>query len=426
MQKALSSIFWNFYAFCYDGVRKLKPYQEMLEEVLTELDLKPGMRVLDAGCGTGNLEVLIAERHPDVEVVAVDFSSAMLRRAWKKINSGNIVFAEADLNQPLLFPEKHFDRVVSVNALHALRDPLAAISGLSRLLKLNGKAVLVALKEQYRVPLILKAHQEAKGVDTSKISWESSRFYDWCKLVFRAFGINLSAIQFILIAIFNKLISQNITGLKLAELERTLFENMLDIEAECLVYGAQDLCVVVKKVPYRIKVARSNAELEASLRIRERVFLEESGLPLSDDKDEYDERPETVHFLVEEDGEAMGTFRLLRIPDNAHGFRGLYTLPYAFDFTKSLELSRVAIVPERRRTGLFMLIVKYVNLFAKANGYPYICGTFREELMRFFLKQDWQFDFVSECFMYYDKWRIVAFVSPVEKNIKRFWKDIVY
>lgn len=425
MRGALSSLFWDFYAFCYDGVRELKPYQEMLEQVLAELDLKPGMKVLDAGCGTGNLEALIAERYPDVEVVAVDFSPAMLRRARKKIYSDNIIFAEVDLNQPLPFPSNHFDRIVSINALHALKDPAITLSELSRLLKPDAKIILVALKENYHVPLILRAHQEAKGLDVSQTSWESVGFYDWCKLAVKAFGINLTAAQFILIAIFNKLISKKINGLTILELESSLYENMLDIEEERLVYGAQDLFVVAKKVPYRIKIARSSAELGASLRIREKVFLEESGLPLSNDRDEYDDKSGTVHFLVEEGGEAIGTFRLLRILNNANGFRGLYTLPFVFDFAKSLELSRVAIIPERRRTGLFMLIVKYVNLFARANGYPYICGTFREELMRFFLKQGWQFDFVSETFPYHDKWQIVAFISPVEKNLQKLMKNSV-
>lgn len=56
----------------------------MLDEVVAALDLQPGMRVLDAGCGTGDLEARLAERHPGVEVVALDASTAMLARARRR------------------------------------------------------------------------------------------------------------------------------------------------------------------------------------------------------------------------------------------------------------------------------------------------------------------------------------------------------
>ena len=77
------AILWNLYAACYDLVAGLAPYQDMLDEVVAALDLRPGMRVLDAGCGTGALEARLVQRHPDVEVVAVDASPAMLARALR-------------------------------------------------------------------------------------------------------------------------------------------------------------------------------------------------------------------------------------------------------------------------------------------------------------------------------------------------------
>ena len=46
------------------------------------------MRVLDAGCGTGNFEHFIAEKnHPPVRIDAVDFSPEMLARARAEVRA---------------------------------------------------------------------------------------------------------------------------------------------------------------------------------------------------------------------------------------------------------------------------------------------------------------------------------------------------
>ena len=53
----------------------LMPYRKLLWDAFEALELEPGMRVLDAGCGTGNLEHFISDKnHPRVTIDAVDFS----------------------------------------------------------------------------------------------------------------------------------------------------------------------------------------------------------------------------------------------------------------------------------------------------------------------------------------------------------------
>ena len=55
---------------------------------LQELGRKGAMkRILDAGCGTGNLTVEIARNFPDAEVVGIDFTDKSLEVASGKINS---------------------------------------------------------------------------------------------------------------------------------------------------------------------------------------------------------------------------------------------------------------------------------------------------------------------------------------------------
>lgn len=114
-------------------------------EVLDKLEIKGGERILDAGCGTGNFEKLLIEKGIDsVRVEALDFSSAMLKRAKQKSNNHSINFQQFDLNNKLPFPDNHFDKIVSVNAVYALKDPGAAIQEFTRILKPKGKIVIAS------------------------------------------------------------------------------------------------------------------------------------------------------------------------------------------------------------------------------------------------------------------------------------------
>lgn len=75
-------------------------------------------RVIDLGCGTGNLGQMILERFPLAELVCVDFSEDMLKTAEQKIGKDRAEFLRCDFYQ-LEFPGK-FDAVVSSLALHHL------------------------------------------------------------------------------------------------------------------------------------------------------------------------------------------------------------------------------------------------------------------------------------------------------------------
>ena len=77
-----SDRFWNTYSTYYDSLYRLMPYRKLLWDAFEALELEPGLRVLDAGCGTGNLEHFIAQKgDPSVRIDAIDFASAMLERA---------------------------------------------------------------------------------------------------------------------------------------------------------------------------------------------------------------------------------------------------------------------------------------------------------------------------------------------------------
>jgi SAM-dependent methyltransferase len=82
------TVFGDDYAAAYDDLYHDKDYAaecDLLEGLFATCARQPVRRVLDVGCGTGSHAVLLAER--GYEVVGVDRSSEMLRRARERENS---------------------------------------------------------------------------------------------------------------------------------------------------------------------------------------------------------------------------------------------------------------------------------------------------------------------------------------------------
>ena len=117
-------LIWNLYARAYDIINKNIPYLKLLQDVIEELGLGPGQKILDAGCGTGNLASRILENSSMLNIVCVDISPAMLEKAKKKFKiNDNIEFQLLDIDNGLNFSENYFDRIVLVNSLYPLKYP---------------------------------------------------------------------------------------------------------------------------------------------------------------------------------------------------------------------------------------------------------------------------------------------------------------
>lgn len=152
--------FWNLYSHVYDSVYTLMPYRQLLWDTYQALELEPGMRVLDAGCGTGNFEHFIHQKQPPaVTVEGVDFSERMLRRARAKCSSlPNVSFGEGDLTAPLPYPDASFDRILSINVLYALPDPDFTFGELLRVLKPDGVIVVTSPAPEFAVSALVVDH----------------------------------------------------------------------------------------------------------------------------------------------------------------------------------------------------------------------------------------------------------------------------
>lgn len=108
-----------------DLIRRCVPrYGELLFNMFCYLPrgFKP-QRILDLGCGTGNLTEQIRLHFPDAEITAVDISGEILKECETRFRGDReIRYVQADFRD-LPFAPASFDLVMSSIAIHHIRDP---------------------------------------------------------------------------------------------------------------------------------------------------------------------------------------------------------------------------------------------------------------------------------------------------------------
>jgi SAM-dependent methyltransferase len=112
-----------------------------LRQSIVSLGLKPGMHVLDAGCGTGDaLTWLRAEVGEEGSVTGIDLAEAHTTAARTTAPADSLV-VQADLLRPPL-ADHSLDLIWSVNTVNHLHDPVAGVGTLASLLRPGGRIAL--------------------------------------------------------------------------------------------------------------------------------------------------------------------------------------------------------------------------------------------------------------------------------------------
>ena len=103
-------------------------------------DLRPGLHVLDVGCGPGTITLDLARRVPGGRVVGIDQADAALaaaRSAAEHAGVDNVSFEPGDAYD-LAFDDRTFDVVHAHQVLQHLTDPVAALREMRRVCRRDG------------------------------------------------------------------------------------------------------------------------------------------------------------------------------------------------------------------------------------------------------------------------------------------------
>jgi trans-aconitate 2-methyltransferase len=130
---------WN--ATAYDRISD--PQARWGAEVLARLPLSGDETVLDAGCGSGRVTELLAERLPLGRVIALDASPAMLEEAARRLApfGPRVSYVAADLEQALPPAIAPVDAILSTAVFHWIRDHDALFRHLAAVTRPGGRVV---------------------------------------------------------------------------------------------------------------------------------------------------------------------------------------------------------------------------------------------------------------------------------------------
>lgn len=111
-----------------------------LENILSFLPIKPGMKILDLGCGSGYLTFSIAEKYPQASILGLDIVEKALKTNKARAEAMNCLNIDFMAYDGIRFPfsDSSFDMAVSRYAPHHFPDIQKSLSEISRVLVPGG------------------------------------------------------------------------------------------------------------------------------------------------------------------------------------------------------------------------------------------------------------------------------------------------
>ena len=144
-QTELNRAKWDRWADSFDTKSWRRDFlRNAQSQVISLLDVKPGIHFLDVGCGTGWAVGEVAKQAEDKGVFyGVDLSPRMIEKAKENFNGReNVRFLQANVKS-IPLDSASFDIIICTNSFHHYPRPDRALAEMQRLLKRGGKLFIL-------------------------------------------------------------------------------------------------------------------------------------------------------------------------------------------------------------------------------------------------------------------------------------------
>lgn len=155
----------------YDLLTRVLGMNPAYRELVAQAGLSDGQRIVEIGCGTGNLTVRAKKACPGTDIVGTDPDPRALQRAERKANGMNGIRFIHAYAQELPFGNREFDRALSSMMLHHLDQATktAAARELFRVLRPGGSVHVVDVRGDALAGLFADAGFECAVVGYGRI-----------------------------------------------------------------------------------------------------------------------------------------------------------------------------------------------------------------------------------------------------------------
>lgn len=140
---------FNEWARAGRGEEMERDHRRIAEKTLELMNIRPTDRILDMSCGAGWLAAELARRVPQGQVVGLDLSDEMIRRARARYHDhANLMFVVGGVDE-IPWDDGVFTRVISVEAFYYYPDQPRALAEVLRVLRPGGAAwILINLYKE--------------------------------------------------------------------------------------------------------------------------------------------------------------------------------------------------------------------------------------------------------------------------------------
>jgi SAM-dependent methyltransferase len=117
--------------------------------ILKELDIKPGDKILEVGCGDGYYLHLLSSLGIKIYLTGIDIDKRALDSARANLKGKRVKLKQVDIMKGIPFPSRNFDKVIMSEVAEHLPDDLKGLKEVYRILKKNGVLILTVPNSNY-------------------------------------------------------------------------------------------------------------------------------------------------------------------------------------------------------------------------------------------------------------------------------------